>query len=186
MRAAKMGKHLSAKAAMGHLILVLGGASSGKSEVALRLAGHRQPRAFIATGQGLDEEMAERIARHRASRAPDWHTVEIPTEIEPWLAKEGPHYRTILLDCLTLWLTNLVMAGEKDSTIQEKTAGLLGALKQIKARVVMVSNELGLGLVPADRSSRAFRDLAGQINKQIAAKADEVYFVVSGIPLRLK
>lgn len=186
MRVVKEGKHRLGRRPRTRLILVLGGASSGKSEVALRLAGNDHPRAFIATGQGLDEEMAERIARHRASRAPDWHTVEIPTDVESWAAKEGPHYRTILLDCLTLWLTNLVMAGEKDSTIQEKTAVLLRTLKQTNARVIMVSNELGLGLVPADRSSRAFRDLAGRINQQVAAKADEVYFVVSGIPLRLK
>lgn len=186
MRVAKGGKCQSGRRPTARLILVLGGASSGKSEVALQLAGNDHPRAFVATGQGLDEEMAERIARHRASRAPDWYTVEIPTDVESWAAKEGPHYRTILLDCLTLWLTNLVMADEQDATIQEKTAELLRILKRTKARVVIVSNELGLGLVPADRSSRAFRDLAGRINQQVAAKADEVYFVVSGIPLRLK
>lgn len=170
----------------GRLVFVIGGAASGKSEVALRLAGHRRPRAFIATGQGLDEEMAERIARHQAARAPDWHTVEIPMDIESWLIKEGPNYQTILIDCLTLWLNNLVMAGDKDSMIRERTGALLRAVRYTKARVVMVSNELGMGLVPVDRSSRVFRDLAGRINQQIAAEADEVYLVISGLPLTLK
>ncbi|MCP9464762.1 MAG: bifunctional adenosylcobinamide kinase/adenosylcobinamide-phosphate guanylyltransferase [Nitrospira sp.] len=186
MGVAGRGKRPSARAATGRLILVLGGASSGKSEVALRLAGHRGPRAFLATGQALDEEMAERIARHRASRSADWHTVEIPRDIEGWLATEGPHYHTILLDCLTLWLNNLVMAGEKESGILDRTGALLRAMRRTNARVVMVSNELGLGLVPADRSSRAFRDLAGRVNQQIAAEADEVYLVISGLPLKLK
>lgn len=186
MRAAKRGKRPSAKAATGRLILILGGASSGKSEMALRLAGKRGPRAFLATGQALDEEMAERIARHRASRSSDWYTVEIPTDIEQWLAKEGANYQTILLDCLTLWLNNLMIMGEKQSAIKERTGILLRAARRTNARVVMVSNELGLGLVPVDRSSRTFRDLAGRINQQIAAEADEVYLVVSGLPLKLK
>ncbi|MCP9470575.1 MAG: bifunctional adenosylcobinamide kinase/adenosylcobinamide-phosphate guanylyltransferase [Nitrospira sp.] len=186
MGAAKRGKRPSARAATGRLILVLGGASSGKSEVALRLAGHRGPRAFLATGQALDEEMAERIARHRASRSADWHTVEIPRDIEVWLATEGPHYHTILIDCLTLWLNNLMMVSEKESAIRERTSTLLRAARRTNARVVMVSNELGLGLVPADRSSRAFRDLAGRVNQQIAAEVDEVHLVLSGLPFKLK
>ncbi len=186
MGAAKRGKRPSARAATGRLILVLGGASSGKSEVAIRLAGHRGPRAFLATGQALDEEMTERIARHRASRSADWHTVEIPRDIEQWLTNEGTNYQSILIDCLTLWLNNLMMAGEKESGILDRTGSLLRAMRRTNARVVMVSNELGLGLVPADRSSRAFRDLAGRVNQQIAAEADEVHLVLSGLPLKLK
>ncbi|MCP9462108.1 MAG: bifunctional adenosylcobinamide kinase/adenosylcobinamide-phosphate guanylyltransferase [Nitrospira sp.] len=186
MRAAKKGKRPSARTATGRLILVLGGASSGKSEMALRLTGKRGPRAFLATGQALDEEMAERIACHQASRPSDWHTVEIPTDLESWLSDEGSKYQSVLIDCLTIWLNNLMMAGEKESAIQARTGALLRAARRTNARVVMVSNELGMGLVPVDRASRAFRDLAGRINQQIAAEADEVYLVVSGMPLKLK
>jgi adenosylcobinamide kinase/adenosylcobinamide-phosphate guanylyltransferase len=165
---------------------VLGGASSGKSEAALRLAGASGPRAFIATGQGLDEEMAARIARHQASRPSDWDTAEVPVEVEAWLAARGSRYRTILFDCVTLWLSNLVAGGEGESGILARAEALLHAMRATGARVVIVSNELGLGLVPAEPSTRAFRDLAGRVNQQIAAAADDVHLVVSGLSLRLK
>lgn len=168
------------------LIFVLGGAASGKSDAALTLAGERTPKAFVATGQGLDEEMAARIARHQATRASDWETVEVPTEVEAWLAKQGSSYRTILFDCVTLWLSNLVGSGIHDTIIRTRTEALLHAMRATAARVVIVSNELGFGLVPAEPSVRSFRDLAGRVNQQIAAEADEVHLVVSGIPLRLK
>lgn len=175
-----------ARRAQSRIILVLGGASSGKSEAALQLAGLRGPRAFVATGQGLDDEMAARIARHRASRSADWETVEEPLEVEAWLEKQGPRYRTILFDCVTLWLSNLVGTGFKESAVLARTGTLLQRMRTAAARVVIVSNELGFGLVPSEPSARAFRDLAGRVNQQIAAEADEVYLVVSGISLRLK
>ena len=104
----KSSKRRPARRAHSRIILVLGGASSGKSAAALQLAGSRGPRAFVATGQGLDDEMAARIARHQAARSADWETVEEPLEVEAWFAKQGPRYRAILLDCVTLWLSNLV------------------------------------------------------------------------------
>lgn len=170
----------------GRVILVLGGASSGKSEAALRLAGSRGPRAFLATGQGLDEEMAARIARHQASRPSDWDTAEVPIEVDAWLAAGGSRYRTILFDCVTLWLSNLVGRGEGEAKILARAETLLQAMRATSARVVIVSNELGLGLVPAEPTARAFRDLAGRVNQRIAAAADEVHLVVSGLSLRLK
>ena len=170
----------------GRIILVLGGASSGKSEAALQLAGSQGPRAFVATGQGLDDEMAVRIARHRATRSADWNTIEEPLDVEAWFAKQGSQYRMVLFDCVTLWLSNLVGIGLKESIILARVGTLLQTMRTLAARVVIVSNELGLGLVPAEPTTRAFRDLAGRVNQQIAAGADEVYLVVSGLPLRLK
>lgn len=168
------------------LILVLGGAASGKSQAALDLAGQRGPRAFVATGQALDGEMKVRIHRHQATRSSDWETAEVPIEIEKWFACKGNDYQSVVLDCLTLWLSNMKGRRLGDSAISDATAGLLLAIRRTKAHVVVVSNELGLGLVPATKAVRGFRDLAGRINQQVAAEADEVYLVVSGLPLRLK
>ncbi len=182
----KPSKGRPTRGAKDRIILVLGGASSGKSEAALKLAGSRGPRAFVATGQGLDDEMAARIARHQATRSVDWETVEEPMEVEAWIAKHGSRYRTILLDCVTLWLSNLTGIGLSEATVLTRVASLIQAMRTTAARVVIVSNELGLGLVPTEPTTRAFRDLAGRVNQYIAAEADEVLFVVSGIPLRLK
>lgn len=167
-------------------MLVLGGAASGKSEVALRLAGAKGPKAFVATGQGLDEEMSVRIARHQATRASDWTTAEVPIELATWFNRHGKRYRTIVVDCVTLWLSNLQVDKRFDVAISNHVTELLQAMRNTQATVVIVSNELGLGLVPVARSVRAFRDAAGHVNQQIAAEADEVHLVISGLPLRLK
>lgn len=168
------------------LILVLGGAASGKSQVALDLAGEAGPRAFVATGQALDREMKVRIERHQATRASDWQTAEVPADLADWFSDNCNSYQTIVLDCLTLWLSNLKGRKLNDVAVSQATDDLLQAIRQTKARVVIVSNELGLGLVPATKNVRAFRDLAGRVNQQVAAEADEVYLTVSGLPLRLK
>lgn len=168
------------------LIFVLGGAASGKSDFALQVVGTKKPRAFVATGQGLDEEMADRIARHQATRGADWTTAEVPIRIAAWFAGQGKAYRTIVVDCVTLWLSNLQGMGVSGSAVTTKVDEMLAAMRGTTARVVIVSNELGLGLVPMEQAARAFRDVAGRVNQQIAAAADEVHLVVSGVPLRLK
>jgi adenosylcobinamide kinase / adenosylcobinamide-phosphate guanylyltransferase len=168
------------------LILILGGAASGKSQVALDLAGQVGPRAFVATGQALDREMKVRIERHQATRSSDWETAEVPADLAKWFIDNGKSYQTIVLDCLTLWLSNLRGHRLNDLAISDATADLLRAIRTTKACVVIVSNELGLGLVPATKAVRAFRDLAGRVNQQVAAEADEVYLTISGLPLRLK
>ena len=168
------------------LILVLGGAASGKSQVALDLAGQGVPRAFVATGQALDREMKVRIERHRSTRPPDWETAEVPLDLAEWFDENKYMYHVIVLDCLTLWLSNLKGKRLSDSAISDVMTNLFLAIRATKARVVIVSNELGLGLVPATKPVRAFRDLAGRINQQVAAEADEVYLTISGLPLRLK
>lgn len=168
------------------LIFVLGGAASGKSQVALDLAGKLGPRAFVATGQALDREMKVRIARHQATRASDWETAEVPADLAEWFSSNSQQYQTIVLDCLTLWLSNLKGRRLNDLAVVAATVDLLRAIRTTKALVVIVSNELGLGLVPATKAVRGFRDLAGRVNQQVAAEADEVYLTVSGLPLRLK
>ncbi len=168
------------------LILVLGGAASGKSQAALDLAGNAGPKAFVATGQALDREMARRIERHQASRSSNWRTAEVPVELPAWFKEQGNIYRTIVMDCLTLWLSNLRGRRVGDSAVAETVGDLLQAIRTTSARVVLVSNELGLGLVPATRTVRSFRDLAGRVNQRVAAEADEVHFIISGQALRLK
>lgn len=168
------------------LILVVGGAASGKSQAALKKAGQAGPKAFVATGQGLDSEMAARIARHRATRSADWMTAEVPCELAAWFRSDGKAYRTIVVDCLTLWLSNVCGRRIAGADVAERVDDVLEAIRAVPAKVVLVSNELGFGLVPTNRSAREFRDVAGRVNQQIAAAADEVYVVISGQSLRLK
>lgn len=168
------------------LIFVLGGARSGKSSFALQQVKTQSPRAFLATAEPFDSEMAIRIQKHKRSRGQGWATVEIPTQLAEWFAADGGNYSSVVVDCLTLWLNNLSRNKVLARQIPSHVRKLLKAIKTCSNQVVMVSNELGMGLVPGDAASREFRDLAGRMNQLIAAEADEVYFLVSGLPLRLK
>ena len=170
----------------GKLIFVLGGAASGKSQAALDLAGQGEPRAFVATGQALDREMKARIKRHQATRSSDWVTAEVPIDIAKWCSENRKNYQAIVIDCLTLWLSNLQRPRLREIDVFDATTKMLHAIRATRARVVVVSNELGLGLVPATKMVRAFRDLAGKVNQQVAAEADEVYVTISGISMRVK
>ena len=180
------GRRVARDGSKGRLILLIGGATSGKSQAALELAGNAGPRAFVATGQALDREMAERIRRHRAARSSDWATAEVPLDVAGWFRTYGGRYCAIVLDCLTLWLSNSRSARVTGARILAKVEELLRAIRATRARVIVVTNELGLGLVPVSASVRAFRDLAGRVNQRIAEEAEEVYFVVSGQRLRIK
>jgi adenosylcobinamide kinase / adenosylcobinamide-phosphate guanylyltransferase len=186
MSSRKRSKRHSGRGSQGRIIVVLGGASSGKSEFALQFSHLPGPRAFVATGQGLDNEMVVRIARHRETRSTEWQTVEEPLDVEAWFAERGSEYRTIVFDCVTLWLSNLVGVGIGETGILARGRTLLDAMRRTGAQVIIVSNELGCGLVPAESSVRAFRELSGRVNQCLAAGADEAYLVVSGLPLRLK
>jgi adenosylcobinamide kinase / adenosylcobinamide-phosphate guanylyltransferase len=181
---------MSARRRRSHLVFIVGGASSGKSDVALQLAakgmGPTARRVFVATAEGLDEEMAMKIARHRQSRSSAWITTEVPLELTDWFNEEGRNYRVILVDCLTMWLSNHCERGVKERDIIENTKTLLRTIRRTGGRVVLVSNELGLGLVPADAASRRFRELAGEVNRLVAQEADDAYFVVSGTAIPLK
>ena len=173
-----------------HLVFIVGGASSGKSEVALQLAakgiGRTAPRAFVATGEALDEEMTMKIAKHRQSRSSAWVTAEVPLELTAWFNEQARNYRVVLVDCLTMWLSNHCEQGRKEGEILEQTRALLLTIRRSGGRVVLVSNELGMGLVPVDAGSRRFRELAGEVNRLVAQEADDAYFVVSGLSIPLK
>lgn len=162
--------------------LVLGGARSGKSAHAEALIGPAGG-LYLATAQALDAEMAERIARHRQRRGPDWQTLEEPLELATTLRRRRDHGRPILVDCLTLWLANVMAAG-RDVAVE--TEGLGEALDTPGGPVVLVSNEVGLGIVPDTPLGRAFRDHAGRLNQAVARLADRVVLVVAGLPVTLK
>lgn len=168
------------------LTLVIGGGASGKSAKALELAGRSSPRIFVATGQPLDKEMAERIRRHQTERGAGWETAEVPMELAAWFEKHQGRYRVILLDCMTLWLSNLLGSGVSDSDISGRVNNLLQAIHRTRNHVIIVTNELGMGMVPFDPETRRFRDLAGHVNQQVARAADRVYFVVSGCSIQMK
>lgn len=167
---------------MARVSLILGGARSGKSARALALAA-RPPHVFIATAEALDAEMAERIGRHQSERGPDWSVAEAPLELAAAIGDHAGEGVTLLIDCLTLWLSNLMHHGRD---IEGETAALVTVLEAVPGRVVLVSNELGLGLVPIDRLSRDFRDAHGRLNQRIAAAVDHVEFVAAGLPITLK
>ena len=166
------------------LTLVLGGARSGKSRHAERLvlASCSAP-VYVATAQALDAEMAARIAQHRARRGSSWRTVEEPLDLMGVLLREcGPDH-AVLVDCLTLWLTNLMVA---QRPVQADSACLLERLPALPGTLVLVSNEVGLGVVPADAMARAFIDHAGSLHQGIAEQADVVVFMAAGLPFHLK
>jgi len=171
---------------MGKITFILGGARSGKSTYALNLAKKRKKVAFIATCQGLDQEMQARIKLHKKTRPFHWQTFEEPQKTSELLSKISGKFEVILIDCLTLLVSNLMLKGVKDKAIKKEITKVLAALKKIKADTIIVSNEVGLGIVPENKLARDFRDLAGKINQIVAAESDEVFFMVSGIPWRVK
>lgn len=165
------------------LTLVLGGAASGKSAFAenLVLQGGDDP-IYIATAQIFDDEMAAKVADHQSQRGDGWTTIEEPLDVAGALAKARPG-QPILIDCATLWLTNVILG---DHDITEETARLLKALRECPAPVVIVSNEVGQGIVPDNALSRRFRNAQGRLNQAIAADAELVVAVMAGLPLALK
>jgi adenosylcobinamide kinase/adenosylcobinamide-phosphate guanylyltransferase len=161
--------------------LILGGARSGKSAYAERLiTALPPPWVYCATGEAFDSEMQERIAHHQARRGPGWQTKEEPRDIAPLIQSSTS---PMLVDCMTLWLTNLMLA---DRDIETETAKLLAAARAAQAPIVFVSNEVGLGIVPDNALGRAFRDHAGRLNQAVAAIASRVVFMVAGLPMVLK
>jgi adenosylcobinamide kinase/adenosylcobinamide-phosphate guanylyltransferase len=172
------------------LTLVLGGARSGKSLYAetliaahMEAAGRVARATYIATAEAGDGEMARRIADHRARRGDRWHTVEAFLALGDAIVAAAAGGRPVLVDCLTLWLSNVMHAG---LDIDAETATLLDAFDHADGPVVCVSNEVGLGIVPETELGRAFRDEAGRLNQRVAAVADRVAFVAAGLPLTLK
>ena len=167
------------------MILIGGGSRSGKSSAGLRMlrsAGSRM--GFIATAQAWDEEMRERIARHRAERGPEIETWEEPFSVAERIMAEEGRYDAIVVDCLTLWLTNLMLAEERD--IEAETSKLIGAAFHTRTKIIFITNEVGCGIVPENALARRFRDEAGRLNQKIAEQASEVHWMIFGINVRIK
>lgn len=166
--------------------LILGGARSGKSALAERLAGGSGlDVVYIATAQAGDDEMAARIARHRSDRPPHWRTVEAPLALADALHAHTGKDVCVVVDCLTLWLSNLLCA-EDAALCQRERDALLDAWPRLPGRVLLVSNETGLGVVPTGALARRFVDEAGRLHQQLAASCEQVLFVVAGLPMALK
>jgi adenosylcobinamide kinase/adenosylcobinamide-phosphate guanylyltransferase len=169
------------------LILVLGGARSGKSNFAQELARNFGSQVvYIATAQAKDEEMRQRIIKHQASRPSSWHTIEETHRLEKAIREHGEKAEVIIVDCLTLWISNLLLDGSPDEIILRQAENLVRAAKLISAGTILVANEVGLGLVPDNALGRIYRDVAGRVNQLVASQADKVYFVVAGLALELK
>ncbi|TLM67181.1 MAG: bifunctional adenosylcobinamide kinase/adenosylcobinamide-phosphate guanylyltransferase [Deltaproteobacteria bacterium] len=166
--------------------LVLGGAASGKSRFAQGLAECRPgPLLYVATAQAGDDEMAGRIARHRQARGERWRTLEAPLDLTV-LATAAAGHGAVLVDCATLWLTNLLLAGGSAEAVWPAVEAFIATFDRLPAPLILVSNEVGQGIVPEHALARAFRDLAGQVNQRLAARADRVWLVAAGLPLALK
>jgi adenosylcobinamide kinase/adenosylcobinamide-phosphate guanylyltransferase len=173
---------------MARLLLVTGGARSGKSrfaETRVQLAGPA-PWVYLATAEALDDEMRARIAAHRARRGEGFRTVEAPRDPAAAIARESVNAGAILVDCVTLWLSNRLGDGADDAQILDEADALAGAALGARAPVVMVTNEVGGGIVPEHPLARRFRDLAGFVNQRLAARADEVVLMACGLPVRLR
>lgn len=166
------------------ITLVLGGARSGKSAFAEALAVQSGlQRHYVATGQAYDAEMDERIARHRSDRGDGWITHEIPLNLIGRLPQLADEARVVLVDCLTLWVTNLMMA---EDDVDAASRLLIDCLAAWRGQIILVSNEVGMGIVPDNKMAREFRDHAGRLHQRIAAVADEVFLVAAGLPLKMK
>ena len=174
---------------MSRLTLVLGGVRAGKSAFALRLAAEGGRVLFLATAEAGDAEMAARIAAHRAGRPPEWTTLEAPLDVAGALAPVVDGYDTVVLDCLTLWVSNLLLR-TPDPSVGEVIAAQAGELLALQRRSeadwVVVSNEVGLGVIPPTELGRAFEDALGRVNQLFAAQADAVYLMAAGLPMQLK
>lgn len=166
-------------------VLVLGGARSGKTafaeQLAIRSGSHP---AYLATAEALDSEMRDRVASHQALRAGQFATIEEPLALSDALLKASASHDVILVDCLTLWITNLLMANEDVSRAVSELGATLVQLRT--AKVILVSNEVGLGIVPDNAMARTFRDLAGPAHQRLAEICDDAYFIVAGLPITLK
>ena len=170
---------------MNEIVLVGGGVRSGKSAFALELARRLAPRrAFLATAQTLDREMAERIAAHRAERGGEFTTVEEPLDLPGALAAVKAD--VVVVDCLTLWLSNLVLRGDSATEVASAVERLAAALARRRFHAVLVTNEVGMGVVPESALGRLFRDVAGHAHQRLARDADRVYLAVLGCVLRLR
>jgi len=170
------------------VIFVTGGTRSGKSSFAQNLAnGIQGNKVFVATAEALDEEMKARIESHKRERPSGWDTIEEPKQLSTVLTHCDGKYKVILIDCVTIWISNLLVNSSfSEQEIDNEIKLLIDSCKTINATVIIVSNEVGSGIVPDNKLSRVYRDSAGKANQEIARSADEVYLLVAGISLPIK
>jgi adenosylcobinamide kinase/adenosylcobinamide-phosphate guanylyltransferase len=169
-------------------VFVLGGCRSGKSSYALETA-HKfsgANKVFIATCIPHDDEMKQRVARHRQERSQDWEAVEAPIRLPEAIVENSPRADVIIVDCLTLWVSNLLMDCDDPDKIEMQIPRLTDAIEKTECPLVLVSNEVGQGIVPENKLARQFRDLVGYVNQAVAGSADEVIWTVAGIPVKIK
>lgn len=173
---------------MKKIVFVIGGCRSGKSGHAQQLAEgiQNKKRMFIATCIPCDEEMRERVRKHQEARDSTWITVDAPILLPDMLGKYGKEENVVLADCLTLWISNLLMYPDIAQEIDQRVDRLIHALENVNGTVILVSNEVGAGIVPENRLARQFRDIVGILNRKTAAVADEVIWMVAGIPVKIK
>jgi len=171
------------------LTLILGGARSGKSTFAEALAQKRggDNVLFVATAEALDDEMRARISNHRATRPGNWRTLEAPREVAHTL-QSTPHARVTIIDCATLWASNILLANENAAVegMMRELDALLAWYRTMAEELIIVSNEVGMGIVPDNALGRAYRDLLGAVNRKISDAADEVFWLVAGLPIEVK
>ncbi len=173
---------------MREVTFILGGCRSGKSSHALTLAQKRfgAENCFIATCVPYDDEMNDRVRRHQAERGENWRTVDAPLELPETIERQGRTADVMVVDCLTLWMNNLIMEDLSDEAVFEKVETLKRALDNVQCPVFVVSNEVGGGIVPENQLARRFRDLTGFANQRVAECANQVIWMVAGIPVRIK
>ncbi len=171
----------------GRIVFVVGGCRSGKSRFALRLGQSLGSRgAFIATAQALDAEMNRRIQRHKAARPRSWVTYEEPLDLCKVLEKAEGQYDVIVVDCLTLWLSNLIQLGLDQKQLSGRIKELVKTLRRLRTPAILISNEVGLGVIPATSLARTFSDHSGLLHQAVARHAHEVYWTMAGIATRIK
>lgn len=174
-------------------IFITGGARSGKSKYALMLGnGFKGKKAFIATAIPMDNEIADRIERHKKTRSADWGTFEVPFKIAEKVEEVSENYSTIIIDCIGMWISNTMTINSEEieetneMTIDEQIDKIIKIMKRRICNLIIISNEVGWGIVPDNRLARCFRDIIGFTNEKLAEASDEVYLMASGIPLKIK
>lgn len=171
---------------MGDVVFLTGGARSGKSSFALKRAEGYAAKVFLATAETFDEEMVLRVKKHKEERGDEFHTIEEPVYLDKALQGIPGNTEVVIVDCLTVWAGNLLYKLKDDGTIMSHVDRLLDVLQNPPCTIILVSNEVGMGIVPENAMAREFRDIAGVINQKVAGVSTEAWFLCSGIPMRLK
>jgi adenosylcobinamide kinase / adenosylcobinamide-phosphate guanylyltransferase len=172
---------------MSRIVFIIGGTRSGKSSFALsRATAISGRKVYVATAQAYDAEMSERISKHRQERGPEWETREEPVRLGEALRKVSATFRVVIVDCLTIWLSNLLCSSEGVGGEEEDFLKSLSQARKKNVYLFIVSSEVGMGIVPENELARRFRDMAGKLNQRVAQIADEVFLVAAGIPVKIK